>query len=243
MSDSPGRHGVGLAIFVKTPGRSPLKTRLAADVGRETADRFYDLSVAAVAAVAATAAEKGTVNGGGKIVPYWAVAENEGLADPRWGALPKIWQGDGDLADRLDRVYSQLLRSHRAAILIGSDMPQIPVHTIRKEAEASLNGTFQIIAAKDGGFVLFSGSRPIPLATWKAVPYSDAETRWRLHYAVAEIAGVGSVEWYETFRPTRSHEAFDVDDGESFRELARYEAGGLLPEQAVVIDFCRSRTA
>jgi len=38
---------VGLAIFAKTPGLSPVKTRLAASIGDEKACEFYQYSVAA----------------------------------------------------------------------------------------------------------------------------------------------------------------------------------------------------
>ena len=44
-----GRPG-GAAIWVKTPGLSPVKTRLAASIGVEAAERFHLLSALAVAA-------------------------------------------------------------------------------------------------------------------------------------------------------------------------------------------------
>jgi hypothetical protein len=43
---------VGIAIFVKTPGHSPLKTRLAAGIGIDAAREFHMLAAQAVAAVA-----------------------------------------------------------------------------------------------------------------------------------------------------------------------------------------------
>jgi len=41
-----------LAIFAKTKSLSPVKTRLAADIGKPLAEAFYSLSVEAVAEVA-----------------------------------------------------------------------------------------------------------------------------------------------------------------------------------------------
>jgi glycosyltransferase A (GT-A) superfamily protein (DUF2064 family) len=41
-----------LAIFVKTPGLSPVKTRLAEGIGQARAEAFYRLAVDAVAEVA-----------------------------------------------------------------------------------------------------------------------------------------------------------------------------------------------
>ncbi|HEV8692715.1 MAG TPA: hypothetical protein VGQ93_00795, partial [Lysobacter sp.] len=60
---------VGLAIFVKTPGYSPVKTRLAADCGRAYAEAWYRRAAAAVASVAKIAADREG------IAVYWAVAE------------------------------------------------------------------------------------------------------------------------------------------------------------------------
>src|SRR4029079_3252618 len=49
-SGDPGVSGV--AIFVKTPGHSPVKTRLAADRGQAWTEAWYRRAAAAVAAVA-----------------------------------------------------------------------------------------------------------------------------------------------------------------------------------------------
>ena len=75
----------GLAIFVKTPGVSPLKTRLAQAIGQDAAEAFHRLAAAAVADVAkqAQAAMPG-------LVAYWAVAEREALDAPIWRDLPCI---------------------------------------------------------------------------------------------------------------------------------------------------------
>ena len=48
----PSDPAAALAIFVKTPGLSRIKTRLAAGVGDELAAEFYRLAVEAILAVA-----------------------------------------------------------------------------------------------------------------------------------------------------------------------------------------------
>jgi glycosyltransferase A (GT-A) superfamily protein (DUF2064 family) len=50
-----------LAVFVKTPGLSPIKTRLAASVGEQKALEFYRRSLRVTEAVV-HAAVKGAVN-------------------------------------------------------------------------------------------------------------------------------------------------------------------------------------
>ncbi|MEM7810787.1 MAG: DUF2064 domain-containing protein [Planctomycetota bacterium] len=218
------RTGVGLAIFVKTPGLSPLKTRLAADVGRETADRFYELSLRAVAAVAAAARDRGT------LAPYWAVAEDAALDDDRWAEFETLSQGEGELGERIDTVYRRLLSRHRAAVLVGADMPHLPLETLSRFAAMADGGEteFAMLPADDGGFVLFAGTREIPTDVWRDVPYSVTTTADRL---LDELGPLG--------RTYTEHPAFDVDDGPSFRRLASVTKKGLLDEQAAVIDFCR----
>ena len=87
-----------LAVFAKTPGRTPAKTRLAATVGTEAAEAFYERSLAATAAVADTAAATGPV------AVIWAVAEPEALGDPIWAGRRTVGQGTGGLGDRLHTV-------------------------------------------------------------------------------------------------------------------------------------------
>ncbi len=54
---------IAIAIFVKTPGVSPLKTRLAASLGQEKALHFYKLSLKCIISTL----EETAIN------PYWAV--------------------------------------------------------------------------------------------------------------------------------------------------------------------------
>ena len=89
----------GVAIFVKTPGHSPVKTRLAADRGQAWTEAWYRRAAAAVAAVA-----RATI-----ATSYWAVAEPEAIATGAWPDLPAIAQGDGGLGSRMARVHAELV--------------------------------------------------------------------------------------------------------------------------------------
>jgi len=64
----------GIAIFVKTPGLSPIKTRLAAHVGIERALEIYRASIDCVRASVDLACSRVELSA------YWAVAEPEGMA-------------------------------------------------------------------------------------------------------------------------------------------------------------------
>lgn len=178
----------GIAIFVKTPGHSPLKTRLAAVAGTAFAEQWHARAAGAVAAVAREACR------GTGAQAYWAVAETEALADPRWAGLPVIEQGDGGLGTRMHHVHQALYERHRGGILIGADSPHI-VPDLLRQALAWLDSPRPRLAigrAHDGGFWLFGGNRPLPQAHWESVTYSAADTAVRFR---AALDGLG--EWLE----------------------------------------------
>ena len=176
-----------VAIFVKTPGLSPVKTRLAAGIGSMLATEFHRRAASAVGAVVCAAMPD--------IVPYWAVAEREALAHPGWDAFPLLWQGDGDLGTRLDRVYAELLERHGSVLLIGADTPQVTPALLRDAARTVRDGgpPYAIGPATDGGFWLFGGRVPVPPAVWRSVVYSRADTGAMLAGALRLFGAVGWV--------------------------------------------------
>jgi len=176
-----------VAIFVKTPGLSPVKTRLAKGIGGALATEFHRRAASAVAAVACAA--------GSAIRPHWAVAEREALAHPAWCAFPTLWQGDGELGTRLDRVYAELLERHGAMLLIGADAPQVTPALLADAARTVQDGLppYAIGPATDGGFWLFGGRAPVPASVWHAVAYSRADTGARLAEALRPFGAIGWV--------------------------------------------------
>lgn len=166
-----------LAIFVKTPGLSPIKTRLAAGIGETDAGEFYGLAIRAVEAAARSAMED--------LVPYWAVAEAQALAHPLWCGLPSLAQGEGQLGQRLDHVYATLLARHGSVLMIGADSPQLTGADLRLAAR-SLD-PFAMGRAEDGGFWLFGGAVPIASEIWQGVPYSTEQTADRLLAAIEPL--------------------------------------------------------
>ena len=69
-----------VATFVKTPGISPLKTRLAKEIGEESAINFYNLSLNAIRNVLKAAEQESQKT----LKPYWAVAEKQALGTSEW---------------------------------------------------------------------------------------------------------------------------------------------------------------
>ena len=158
---------VAIAIFVKTPGLSPLKTRLAATIGREKAEDFYRLSLQSISSTLSK------VN----VTPYWAVGELEGLDDPLWQEFNKLHTGDGDLGDRQSHVYHDLLKTHDAVLLIGGDAPQLSTKTINDAIKQLEHQDFVIGPADDGGYYLLGGRQKIEAKVWAETPWSHEKTR------------------------------------------------------------------
>lgn len=156
-----------VAIFVKTPGLSPVKSRLAADLGRERAIECHLRCAETIAAVAAQAAV-GPV--------YWAVAEADGIRHPAWSGYPRLIQEGPGLGARMQAVHDELVRRHQSAVLIGADLPQLRGDDLaRAAAHLGARDPQGVIGpARDGGFWLVGANHQLPRAVWQAPVYGGA---------------------------------------------------------------------
>lgn len=191
-----------LAIFVKTPGLSPIKTRLARDIGTASAIHFHKLAAKATAEIVSAC--------GDAVRPYWALAEDDPLAFANWIEFPCIVQGSGSLGDRLYRVHAQLRARHGSSLMIGTDIPQINPGLILNAVEtlAWPDVDHVLGPANDGGFWLFGSKRPISHEDWSRVPYSTDRTAEALQ---AELADSGFLAVLQTLT--------DVDIGADLDDL------------------------
>ncbi len=158
---------IAIAVFVKTPGVSPLKTRLAASLGQEKALHFYQLSLKCIVSTL----KKIAIN------PYWAVAEKQSLNNLLWSDFNRLHTGEGNLGDRQSQIYHELLKTHDGVILIGVDAPQLSREKLEQAMEALKSYDYAIGPATDGGYYLLAGRRNIPAQIWSTTPWSDAKTR------------------------------------------------------------------
>jgi rSAM/selenodomain-associated transferase 1 len=174
---------IGLAIMVKTPGHSPVKTRLAADIGSEAAETFHRLAAAAVAEVVADACTRAPA-----LQAHWAVAEADAIDAALWRRFPRIAQGEGDLGARMRHVHETLRTRHGAALLIGADAPQLCSDDLLA-AVAALHAHDRVIGPSvDGGFWLFGGRTAVADAAWETTPWSQSQTRARFLAALGATA-------------------------------------------------------
>lgn len=163
------RTSAGLAIFVKTPGLSPVKSRLWPALGRDVAERLYRRMAAAVAASARPLPRA-------ELTRYWAVAEDHPTARHCWHSLPTLPQGDGDLGSRMHHVQQGLLDRHRAWLLTGADAVLLDARRhLRPALDWLADPAPRIVfgPAADGGFWLAGGNIPLPLSIWQGPRYSS----------------------------------------------------------------------
>jgi len=179
---------IAVTIFVKTPGLSPVKTRLAQSIGSAEAEKFHLLS----AAIAEEVVKEAHLLYPG-LKPHWAVAEEDGLDYAAWQSFDRLVQIPGGLGEKMAEVYNGLLEENDAVILLGADCPGLSVEVVSEAiAELSPGSPTEFVAgpAADGGFYLFGGSQKISKELWCSVPYSDSQTLEKLSCAIKEIADV-----------------------------------------------------
>lgn len=171
-------NSTGIAIFVKTPELSSVKTRLAATIGREKAEQFYRLAVKAIEQTVTT------VCSDKPITPYWAIAERQALDRPIWSGFTCLYGGSDDLGLSQHKIYKQLLEKHQRVILIGADSPQLSSTQIQQAIDSLDDNNFAIGPAVDGGYYLFAGKAAIDQKVWTSIKYSCATTASQLSYAL-----------------------------------------------------------
>ncbi|AFS79628.1 hypothetical protein DUF2064 [Gottschalkia acidurici 9a] len=217
-----------IAVFAKTPGLSQVKTRLAKDIGKDTAEIFYEMSVKATEEVLLELKMKSQSS----VELYWALAEENGLNHPMWNKFKTIWTGEGDLGKRLFNISDKLLKKHNKVILIGTDSPQIEYELILKTIDKLNENPKNCVVgpAYDGGFYLFGCSYLITENIWTSVSYSREDTLEQL------LQKLKNENIYYDFLNKMS----DVDKIDDFEALYQYlllTKGRHLPERAKLFEW------
>lgn len=185
---------IAVVAFVKSPEFSPVKTRLARDLGPRSLE-IYELCLQILDQLFAQLSQSSFA----LFTPFWAVAETEGLAAERWREWQRLDQGSGDLGTRLHKIYSQLIEEFDSVLFLGADCPQLSLKHIYQACFPKLmtvtpglegTGAFQIGPAKDGGYYLFHGGVPIPKQIWESVRYSTADTLSDFIDGISPLGGI-----------------------------------------------------
>lgn len=163
-----------LAVMVKTPGVSPVKTRLAHGVGVLRAGEFYHLCLDCITETMQRLQIEDD------IFCYWAVAEESALKDAHWQQFPRVLQQGIGLGERIASVVRNLLPAHGVVILVGADSPQLNTSIVCKAlallADSHSGPDVVLGPSADGGFYLIAMRVELPLEIWNAVEYSQSDT-------------------------------------------------------------------
>lgn len=205
----PPRHVV---IFARAPRMGRVKTRLAADIGRLAALRFYRDQL------------RRTLRALGPD-PRWttwlAVTPDADADRRRWpaGAIPPgvipVGQGRGDLGRRMAAVFRDLPPG--PAVIVGSDIPALGPAQVLAAFRALGRNEAVIGPADDGGYWLIGLRRlyPVPAGLFAGV-------RWSGPQALADTRASLPRSW----RLALLEELADIDDGADYR---RHLGGAVAP--------------
>lgn len=203
-----------IAIFVKTPFLSPVKTRLTEGIGEKKSLEFYHLSLKAVQEVVKSV----------EVIPYWAVAEEKGLTEPLWQDFKALWTGEGGLGERQHHIYETLLQNHDRVLLIGADAPQLSKNILEQAIIALDTHDFVIGPARDGGYYLFGGRISTEQKIWTSVPWSTSMTRERLESVLPK-------------KPAHLQMLTDVDTAGDLDYLAEEMPGDMNNQQKQILEW------
>ena len=98
-------------------------------------------------------------------------------------------QGEGDLGARMFASITGLLAAgHAGAVLIGADMPTLPISILRNAVQAVRGNDCLVLSpALDGGYTLIGLSRP-HAGLFSDIPWSTDEvyrSRWSARASLA----------------------------------------------------------
>lgn len=215
-----------IALFVETPGLSPIKATLATSIGTENCEEFYRQSLAVTTSTLQYANQELQALGYPQLDIFWAPVETDPTVSTQWTDFPVLSQGEGDQGKKLHHVYSTLLSGYSFAMMGYCDSPHIAPSTYTKIAasfyQESKSKDFIVGPGEFGGFFLFCGRKEVPLSLWASVPYENQQA---LNFFVNALMNVGSISYIE-MQPTV----------ETIRDITRLktmfsQAGNLTPEQ------------
>lgn len=152
-----------VVAFVKDPDRDPVKTRLAQTIGFGAAAVFYRQCLAVLCEQLQQCHSRGEriVLATTDVAPGAALQE---AFAPLSGSVVWLWQGTGDIGERINRVDREIRRfgSINVICFMGSDAPTLPGALITRAWDALNANDFYLCPALDGGFILLAANVLLP---------------------------------------------------------------------------------
>jgi glycosyltransferase A (GT-A) superfamily protein (DUF2064 family) len=144
----------------------------------------------------------------------WSDGADETVADwaKRLSTTPRI-QPEGDLGVRLAAAFDEGLRHYGRVVIIGSDMPTLPIELIGAAFDSLEHSPFVLGPAQDGGYYAIGASQ--------RVRPSFEGVRWSTDNALADTVQANAARqpamlppWYDIDEPAdiavlRAHLSID----------------------------------
>ena len=201
-----------ILLFVKYPAAGRVKSRLARSLGPEVAARLYKRFVGDVVEM---------LDGTGRVVrvycdPYESVANYA-----RWigGGHEFIHQTGGDIGERMRNAFEETFAAgYKRAVLIGSDIPDMPADFLNDAFARLNNGSGAILGpSSDGGYYLIGFSAE----SFYAEAFSDIS--WSTENVISQTRAKLEKNGTNTaLLPTW----LDVDTVDDLNELVKRNKGG-----------------
>ena len=188
-----------LVLFVRAPMRGAVKSRLAADIGKDAALAFYRRTLHDVL---------WRLGRDPRWQTWLAVTPDSAARQPGvWPSVPRLQvipQGHGDLGERMEAPLRTLPTG--PVVIVGSDIPDIAPAHILQAFDALGRHDMVFGPARDGGYWLVGAKRrPVPHGLFENV-------RWSTGHALADtMAGLPA-----SARVAMLDLLDDVDDGAGY---------------------------
>ena len=188
-----------LAVMARAPGSEVVKSRLHAALGVGPATLLYRCFL--LDGLEAAAALPGLA----PVLAFSPPHAARAMAALAPAGMRLVAQRGADLGARMAHLAAELLADgHRAALLIGSDLPTLPAAHLTEASRALAAGAADLVLgpAEDGGYYLIGLARPAP-ALFEGIAWSSAGV---LEATRARARGLGLREhllppWYDVDTP------------------------------------------
>ncbi|MGB5374325.1 MAG: TIGR04282 family arsenosugar biosynthesis glycosyltransferase [Polyangiales bacterium] len=191
-----------LAVFVRAPTPGKVKTRLATRFGDAGAARLYQAFAEDTIALCSRVRAAGRVD-----LALWSDGFDDKVSDwaKRLGTSARI-QPEGDLGVRLAAAFDEGLRKYERVVIIGSDMPTLPIELIGAAFDSLERSPFMLGPAQDGGYYAIGASR--------RVRPSFEGVRWSTANALADTIQANAAR-----QPSMLPPWYDIDEPEDIAVL------------------------
>jgi rSAM/selenodomain-associated transferase 1 len=147
---------IRILIFAKAPRPGEAKTRLIPALGAEGAARLARRMLA-------HAIEQAVLANVGTVELCRTPADESAWRDfPLPADILQSTQGEGSLGERLARATERVIGAGSAALLIGTDCPELDASVLRQLAASLESAQAAMVPAADGGYVALALDRHHP---------------------------------------------------------------------------------